>query len=128
MHLRGLARIFVLGTAFALSPSILSSAPAAHAGEIRGNPSDDDPADQAAVTVYGAAWCGACHALEQGLREKQIPFEIVDVDKNPSAYAYAKKAAGAGNSIPLTGVARKTSTQWVVGANVAAVEKAYKGE
>ena len=126
MHLWGSARAIVLGTAFALASS-LTIADEAHAQGVAGN-SDEDDATQATVTLYGAAWCGACHALEQGLRDKQIPFEIIDVDKNPSAYAYAKKAAGAGNSIPLTGVARKTDTQWIVGANVAAVEKAYKGE
>jgi mycoredoxin len=126
MNLRAFARPFVLGVALVVSQSFTTDA--ARAEGLRGNPTEDDASDQAAVTVFGAAWCGACHALEQGLREKQIPFEIVDVDKNPSAYAYAKKAAGAGNSIPLTGVARKTSTQWIVGANVAAVEKAYKGE
>ena len=124
MQLRGLARAFVLGSAFFLSLAAVSDRARA---EVSGNPSDDE-AEQPAVTVYGAAWCGACRALEQGLRARQIPFEIIDVDKNPSAFAYAKKSAGAGNAIPLTGVARKMATRWIVGADVAAVEKAYKGE
>ncbi len=90
-----------------------------------GEPDPDTVTAQ--VTVYGAKWCGACKQLEQALRDKSIPFDEIDVDDNPGAYAWAKKATGQ-NVIPLTSIARKTDLKWVVGANVSAVEKAYRGE
>ena len=80
------------------------------------------------VTIYGAKWCSACRALERGLTDRRITFDVIDVDDNPSAYSRARAAAGASNSIPLTSVVRSSSTVWVVGADVDAVERAQKGE
>ena len=82
----------------------------------------------APVTVYGAKWCSACRALERGLTDKKIAFEVVDVDANPSAFARAREAAGATSAIPLTGIVRPSNTVWVVGADVDAVERAQRGE
>jgi len=80
------------------------------------------------ITVYGAKWCSACRALERGLTDRKIPFEVIDVDDNPSAFARARAAAGATNAIPLTGVVRSRDTVWIVGADVDAVERAQRGE
>ena len=80
------------------------------------------------VTVYAAKWCSACRALENGLKDRKIAFEVVDVDDNPTAFAKARSAAGAGNAIPLTGVARSSGTVWIVGADVDAVDRAQRGE
>lgn len=80
------------------------------------------------VTVYGATWCPACRALEKGLGERNVPFDVIDVEKNPQAFERARSAAGAGNAIPLTGVAKSTGdTVWIVGADVDGVERAYRG-
>jgi len=81
----------------------------------------------AQVTVYGAAWCGACKSLEASLKSRGIPFEAIDVDSNPGAYALAKKAAGT-NAIPISNIVRGPVQTWIVGANPDAVEKAYRGE
>lgn len=79
------------------------------------------------VTVYGASWCSACRSLEKGLTDRKIPFEVIDVDRNQSAFEKAKAASGAGNAIPLTGIARSSgTTAWVVGADIDAVERAFK--
>ena len=78
------------------------------------------------VTVYGAKWCSACSALERGLTERKIAFEVVDVDQSPAAFARAREAAGATNAIPLTSVVRASNTVWVVGADVDAVERAVR--
>jgi mycoredoxin len=78
------------------------------------------------VTVYGATWCSACKILERGLRERDIPFDVIDVDRSPDSYARARQAAGT-NSIPLTSVTRGSDQTWVIGADVGAVERAYKG-
>jgi glutaredoxin len=79
------------------------------------------------VTVYGAKWCGPCKILEQGLQERGIPFDIIDIDDNPGAWEFARKASGS-NGIPVTSVARGPYFRWIIGANVNAVEQAYKGE
>ena len=78
------------------------------------------------VTVYAATWCSACRSLEQGLTERQVPFDVVDVEKNPNAFERARAQAGAGSSIPLTGVVRASDTVWIVGADVDAVDRAYR--
>jgi mycoredoxin len=80
------------------------------------------------VTVYGAKWCSACRVLERGLVERKIAFEVIDVDDNPSAFARARAAAGASNAIPLTSVVTSSTTVWVVGADVDAVDRAQRGE
>lgn len=81
-----------------------------------------------AITVYAAKWCSACRSLERGLTERQIAFEVIDVDDNPSAFAKARASAGATNAIPLTGIAKSSGTVWVVGADIDAVDRAHKGD
>ena len=80
------------------------------------------------VPVYGAKWCSACRALEGGLKERKIAFEVIDVDDNPSAFARARTAAGAASAIPLTSIVRTNNTVWVVGADVDAVDRAQRGD
>src|SRR5881398_1030758 len=73
---------------------------------------------EATVTVYGASWCSACKSLERGLRDRNVPFDLVDVEQNPKAYDAAKRATGK-NVVPLTSVARNTDdVTWIVGADV----------
>ena len=76
------------------------------------------------VTIYGAKWCSACRSLERGLTDRKIPFEVIDVDENPSAFARAREASGQGNAIPLSSVVANGKTTWVVGANVDAIDHA----
>ena len=102
--------------ALAGSAAVLSFARFAQADEV-----------EAYVTVYGASWCSACKVLEQALKARKIPFEPVDIEANPSAYAMAKKASGT-NAIPLTLVQRGPTLRWIVGSDADAVEKAYRGE
>ncbi|MBI2387986.1 MAG: glutaredoxin family protein [Deltaproteobacteria bacterium] len=85
-----------------------------------------DNVSEARVTVYGATWCSACKSLEASLRSRGIPFEVVDVDENPAAFAIAKKAAGV-SAVPLTNVIRGPAQTWIVGADPDGVERAYKG-
>jgi glutaredoxin len=81
------------------------------------------------ITLYGAKWCPACRSLERGLADRKIPFDMVDVDDNPAAFARARAAASASNAIPLTGVVKPNGdTVWIVGADVDAVDKARRGE
>ena len=107
-----------VGLASAPSASSLASAAQPNVSSLSSSP----------VTVYGAKWCSACRAMERGLTERKIAFEVIDVDDNPSAFARARAAAGATSAIPLTGVVRSRDTVWIVGADVDAVERAQRGE
>lgn len=85
------------------------------------------PSSQAqGVTLYGADWCGHCKALERTLRERDIPFTLVDVDKSPEAHERAKRATGT-SAIPVTEVANGNGSVWIVGNDPDAVERAYRG-
>jgi glutaredoxin len=104
---------------FVLSAFGLVGASASAGGE-RPLVSSTDPG----VTVYGATWCGPCKLLEHGLRERKIPFDLIDVDENPKAYDVARRATGQ-NVVPITSVSKGADVSWIVGADVDAVEKAY---
>lgn len=79
-----------------------------------------------AVTVYGASWCGPCHTLQRALAERDIPFDFIDIDKSPESHERAKQATGT-SAIPVTSVVRGSDITWIVGADIAAVERAYRG-
>jgi mycoredoxin len=81
-----------------------------------------------AVTVYGASWCSACKELEKGLRERDVPFDLIDVDQNPRAYDVARRETGK-SVVPITSIARgPDAVTWIVGSDVDAVEKAYRAD
>lgn len=80
------------------------------------------------ITIYGAKWCSACRALEGGLNARKIPFEVIDVEANPAAFARARAESGSGGAIPLTSVVTSSKTVWIVGADVDAVDRAQRGE
>ena len=80
---------------------------------------------EGSVTVYSADWCGYCKKLQQGLRDEQIPFDVIDIERNPSAHERARQATGT-SAIPVTSVARGNDVTWVVGADLGAVVRAYR--
>lgn len=79
------------------------------------------------ITVYGASWCPACKSLEAKLSQRNIPFDVIDVDRNRDAYERARSSSGMGSGIPLTNITRDKVT-WVQGDDADAVERAYKGD
>lgn len=79
------------------------------------------------VTVYTAPWCGACRMLEAGLQERKIPFQAINIEKNTDAFRHAQQVTGA-SAIPLTNVVYDGKEQWVIGVNLQAVERAYRGQ
>ena len=79
------------------------------------------------VTMYGASWCSACKSLEKELRERSVPFTLVDVDQNPRAYDVAKRATGK-SVVPLSSVTKsEDEITWFVGADADGIEKSYRG-
>lgn len=102
------------------SAFLAKTAPPATAPSARA--SAEKPA--AAVIVYGAAWCGACHQVEAHLKAKGVPFVVKDIEKTPSAAAemQAKLARSGqrGGSIPVLDVRGKI----LVGFSAAAIDRA----
>ena len=72
--------------------------------------------DAASVTIYGAKWCPACHSLEASLRQRSIPFRVIDIDKHPAAYSAAAKASGKYRGVPLTRVQNGATVTWFEGS------------
>ena len=109
-----MASVFALLTALVSEPRVAS----ASAGV--------SSLTSSSVTIYGAKWCSACKLLEKGLADRKIPFDLVDVDDNPSAFERARSASGQGSAIPLTSVAKPSGTVWIVGADIDAVDRAQR--
>jgi mycoredoxin len=79
------------------------------------------------VTLYGASWCSACKSLEKELRERSVPFTLVDVEQNPRAYDVARRATGK-SVIPISSVEKSADEiTWFVGADADGIEKSYRG-
>lgn len=102
------------------APAVASAASTQATSHVR------DGDGQGTITLYGATWCPACKALEATLQERHIPFELVDVDREPQRYEMARRASGT-NAIPLTNIVRGPQVNWIVGNDPDAVERAYKG-
>jgi glutaredoxin len=70
-----------LASAAPPSPSASAVAPGAAAA----TDAPTKPAALAAVIIYGAEWCGACHDAMKYLKRKGIPYVEKDVEKDPAA-------------------------------------------
>ena len=78
----------------------------------------------ATVIIYGASWCGPCHQAAAYLRQKNVPFVLKDIEKDPAA---AKEMQGKltragmhGGSIPVIDVHGKL----MVGFNAQEIDQA----
>jgi glutaredoxin len=120
------ARTLVVALGLAIGLAIAGGSGSARAAALA--PPEVSSLTTSPVTVYSAKWCSACRLLERGLNERKIAFDTVDVDANPAAFTRAREAAGATSAIPLTGIVRSSSTVWIVGADVDAVDRAQRGE
>ena len=54
----------------------------------------------AAMTIYGADWCGDCRRAKNVLNAAGVAYTYVDIDHDPAAAARAIKISGA-KSIPV---------------------------
>ncbi|HXH23293.1 MAG TPA: FAD-dependent oxidoreductase [Dehalococcoidia bacterium] len=52
------------------------------------------------VTVYGAPWCPDCRRSKQFLSEQRVPYEWVDIDKDPDAAAFVRQTNNGKQIIP----------------------------
>jgi len=52
------------------------------------------PADEPAMTVYGAPWCPHCKRVKKFLAAHRVRYAFVDIDTDPQAIARLKRAPG----------------------------------
>ncbi len=82
--------------------------------ESEGDRITDEPGSQApnarraAVIIYGAEWCGACHQAAAYLKRRGIPYVEKDIEADPSADREMRRklvsAGMRGGSIPVLDV------------------------
>lgn len=53
------------------------------------------------ITMYGADWCGDCRRSKRLLDELNVPYEMIDVDKDDAAAAKVIEINGGAKSIPV---------------------------
>jgi mycoredoxin len=51
-------------------------------------------------TMYTTPWCGYCHRLKSQLDREGIPFEIVDIEQEPSAAEIVEKVNRGNQTVP----------------------------
>jgi mycoredoxin len=52
------------------------------------------------LTVYSTSWCGYCHRLSSQLAREKIPFQVVDIEKDPQAAEYVMSVNGGNQTVP----------------------------
>ncbi len=68
-----------------LAGSAAPSAPESAEPNAPAQPGKAGPVARAAVIIYGAEWCSACHDAARYLRQKGIAYVEKDVEKDPEA-------------------------------------------
>src|SRR6478609_4850378 len=51
-------------------------------------------------TMYSTPWCGYCHRLKSQLDREGIPFDIVDIEQDPSATQIVESANNGNQTVP----------------------------
>jgi mycoredoxin len=51
-------------------------------------------------TMYSTPWCGYCHRLKSQLDREGIPFDIVDIEQDPSAAQIVETANNGNQTVP----------------------------
>lgn len=52
------------------------------------------------VLIYGANWCGDCIRTRRFLREHNVPFEWIDIDRNREGELYVLAVNRGMRSVP----------------------------
>ncbi len=59
------------------------------------------------VTVYGADWCGDTSMTRNYLKKLGVPFQYVNVDKQPEGAEWVREQNGGKQKLPTVDVAGK---------------------
>lgn len=58
------------------------------------------PADTPLVTMYSTTWCGYCARLKSQMQREGIPFDVVDIERQPDAAAIVERVNGGNQTVP----------------------------
>jgi glutaredoxin len=100
-------------------------------GADRARPGPAQVNGAAAVIIYGASWCGACHQAADYLKAKGIPYVLKDIETTPGAQAeMSEKLARVGRrggSIPVIDVRGQIMVGFSPGAMDQALARSAAG-
>ena len=52
------------------------------------------------ITMYTTSWCGYCVRLKYDLKRNGIPFEEVNIEKDPEAAEFVSSVNGGNQTVP----------------------------
>ena len=52
------------------------------------------------LTMYSTSWCGYCHRLKSQLDRAGIAYDVVDIERVPSAAEYVMSVNGGNQTVP----------------------------
>ena len=52
------------------------------------------------LTMYSTSWCGYCYRLKSQLDRAGIAYDVVDIEKDPSAAEYVMSVNGGNQTVP----------------------------
>jgi mycoredoxin len=52
------------------------------------------------LTMFSTSWCGYCHRLKSQLDRERIAYDVVDIEKDPSAAEYVMSVNGGNQTVP----------------------------
>ncbi len=55
---------------------------------------------ESSFTMYTTPWCGYCHRLRSQLDREGISYDVVDIEKDPTAVDIVMKANNGNQTVP----------------------------
>ncbi|HET6530793.1 MAG TPA: mycoredoxin [Actinoplanes sp.] len=52
------------------------------------------------LTMYSTSWCGYCHRLKSQLDREGISYDIVDIERDPTAARFVMSVNGGNQTVP----------------------------
>jgi len=52
------------------------------------------------IIVYGTKWCPDCHRARKIFRARNVPFEYIDINRDPEARCYVEQVNNGNRSVP----------------------------
>ncbi len=59
------------------------------------------------IVIYTTAWCADCRAAKRFLQAKGLPYEEIDIEKNPQAGETVMKLNGGMRKVPTLDIEGK---------------------
>ena len=54
----------------------------------------------AGLTIYSTQWCGYCHRLMKQLDREGVAYDVVDIERDPSAVEIVMSANNGNQTVP----------------------------